>query len=262
MAKELPYFRFTVSEWLNDDISLEDYRIQGVFASVCAFYWFQDCSITQAKLKKRFSDAEAEIEALIDLGIIKEIKDDFISIKFLDEQYDMLSEKRKKRVEAGRKGGKARASNAKAMPKQSSSYKDKDKDKDKELSVSTIVHDVPSSSDSETWQASCRIANRLLESICEYDPTHKYNNNPPSLSGWVKDIDRALRLDGRTEEQMNFIIDYVYKHNGKHSDFWAGNVESGAKLRKQFDKIKNQIRQEKNGNSKASIKSTLDSMYQ
>ncbi len=132
MAKELPYFRFTVSEWLNDDISLESYKVQGVFASVCAFYWFQDCSITQAKLKKRFSDAQEEIEALVKLGIIKEINDDFISIKFLDEQYDMLSEKRKKRVEAGRKGGRARASNAKAMPKQSSSYKDKDKEKDKD----------------------------------------------------------------------------------------------------------------------------------
>jgi len=64
MAKELPYFRFTVAEWLNDDISLESYKLQGVFASICAFYWFQDCSITKAKLKKRFSDAQEEIEAL------------------------------------------------------------------------------------------------------------------------------------------------------------------------------------------------------
>lgn len=141
MSKELPYFRFTVAEWLNDDISLESYHLQGVFASVCAFYWFQDCSITKAKLKKRFSDAQEEVEELLKLGIIKENKDDFISIKFLDEQFDMLSEKRQKRVEAGRKGGlassKQRLSNAKAKPKQSSSYKDKDKDKDKDKSDST-----------------------------------------------------------------------------------------------------------------------------
>lgn len=138
MSKELPYFRFTVSEWLNDDISLEDYRLQGVFASVCAFYWFQDCSITKAKLKKRFNDAIEEIEALIELDIIKEEKDDFIQVKFLDEQYDMLSEKRKKRAEAGRKGGLARASNAKAKLDQSLSYKDKDKDKEKDKKESNI----------------------------------------------------------------------------------------------------------------------------
>ena len=40
-------------------------------------------------------------------------------------QYDLLSEKRKLRQDAGSKGG-----NAKAMLKQKGSYKDKDKDKD------------------------------------------------------------------------------------------------------------------------------------
>lgn len=136
MSKELPYFRFTVSEWLNDDISIESYHLQGVFISVCAFYWFQDCSIAKAKLKKRFGDANEEIEELLNLRILKEDENGFIMIKFLDEQYDILSEKRRNRVEAGRKGGLARASkasnNAKAKAKQSSSYKDKDKDKDKD----------------------------------------------------------------------------------------------------------------------------------
>jgi hypothetical protein len=132
MAKELPYFRFTVSEWLNDDISLESYHLQGVFASVCAFYWFQDCSIALAKLKKRFSDASDDIDLLVKLRIIKVTQDGFAQIKFLDKQYDALSEKRQKRVRAGRKGGLSRASNAKAMLKQSLSYKDKDKDKDKD----------------------------------------------------------------------------------------------------------------------------------
>lgn len=89
-----------------------------------------------------------------------------------------------------------------------------------------------------------QVANYLLEAIKEYDPTHKYNRNPPSLNSWILDIERAMRLDGRTEEQLKFIIDYVYRSNGKHSSFWAGNIESGNKLRKQFDKIKNQIRSE------------------
>lgn len=147
MAKELPYFRFTVAEWLNDDISLEDYHLQGVFICVCSFYWFQDCSITKAKLKKRFIDANKEIDKLIDLDIIKETEDGFIQIKFLDTQFDMLSEKRKKRVEAGRKGGMARASKAKAMLKQSSSYKDKDKEKDKDGDGESKIPEIPSLSE-------------------------------------------------------------------------------------------------------------------
>ena len=102
MAKELPYFRFTASEWLNDDISLESYELKGLFADVCSYYWTQDCDCTLDKLKKKFSN------------------------DFLLTQYDLLSEKHKARQVAGSKGG-----NAKAMLQQKDSYKDKDKDNNK-----------------------------------------------------------------------------------------------------------------------------------
>jgi hypothetical protein len=128
MAKELPYFRFTVQDWQNGKISLESYELQGVFISVCGYYWINDCSITLAMLKKKFRDATKLIDELIELGIIKhEKKHDKIEIEFLNIQYDLLSEKRKRRQDAGSKGG-----NAKAMLKQKGSYKDKDKDKDKD----------------------------------------------------------------------------------------------------------------------------------
>jgi len=127
MAKELPYFRFTASEWLNDDISLESNELKGFFIDVCAYYWMQDCDVTLNKLNKRFSNATNLLEQLIKSDIIKhENKHDKIKIDFLVIQYDLLSEKRKVRQRAGSKGG-----NAKAKKKQKGSYKDKDKYKDK-----------------------------------------------------------------------------------------------------------------------------------
>lgn len=96
------------------------------------------------------------------------------------------------------------------------------------------------------------VAEYLLDSIIHYDSTHKYSRNPPSLTSWVTDIDRAIRLDGRTVEQLKYIIEYVFRANKKNSDFWASNMESGAKLRKHFDKIKLQIKQEKQ-NGKATL---------
>jgi hypothetical protein len=127
MAKELPYFRFTAFEWLNDDISLESYEVKGLFSDVCAYYWMQDCDVTLDKLKKRFSNATILLEQLLKSDIIKhENKHDKIKIDFLLTQYDLLSEKRKLRQSAGSKGG-----NAKAMLKQKGSYKDKDNNKDK-----------------------------------------------------------------------------------------------------------------------------------
>lgn len=124
MAKELPYFRFTVSEWLNDDISIESYAHKGAFIDACAYYWSQDCDLTLAKLKKKFSNATSLLTDLVSIGVIKhESRHDKIKIEFLDSQYDLLSEKRKARQSAGSKGG-----NATAMLKQKGSYKDKDKD--------------------------------------------------------------------------------------------------------------------------------------
>jgi len=139
MAKELPYFRFTASEWLNDDISLEPYELKGLFIDICAYYWFKDCSITLAMLEKRFSNAVKMINELTELKILKIDSHNFIIISFLDKQYDLLSKKRIKRQEAGKKGGLQRASNAKAMLKQKSSYKDKDKDKKKDKDKEEII---------------------------------------------------------------------------------------------------------------------------
>ena len=134
--KELPYFRFTPSEWQNGKISLEDYELQGFFIQVCCYYWISDCSITLAMLSKRYRYDKALIEQCIDLGIFEHDKvTDFITISFLNEQFDSLSEARKRRQYAGSQGGTkkgANYSNAKAKLKQSCSYKDKDKDKDKD----------------------------------------------------------------------------------------------------------------------------------
>ena len=128
MAKELPYFRFTVQEWQNGNISIESYELKGLFIDICGFYWMRDCSIDIAMLEKRFRDAKDLLYQLIDIGILKLSHDQEINIDFLDEQFDLLSEKRVKRQLAGKKGGLAKSSNAKAMLKQNPSYKYNNKD--------------------------------------------------------------------------------------------------------------------------------------
>lgn len=128
----------------------------------------------------------------------------------------------------------------------------KEENKGKEGSVGSEESDIPSASDPEKWRAANRIADNLLKAICEYDHDHRYNRNPPSdnaMNKWATEIDRALRLDGRTESQMNKMIDHIFKRNEKNSAFWAGNIESGNKLREKFDKIKNQIRADSIGTS-------------
>lgn len=130
MSKDLPYFRFTPQEWQNGDISLLDISIKGLFIDICSFYWVRDCSITQAMLEQKFANNKTEISQLFSSNIIKKnIENDFIIIEFLNEQFDELTELRKRRQLAGSKGGKV-SSNAKAKLKQCSSYKDKKDKKD------------------------------------------------------------------------------------------------------------------------------------
>jgi len=129
MSKELPYFRFTPSEWQNGKISLEDYEIQGFMVQVCCFYWLCDCVLTRTILEKKFKNDLKLINFCIENKIFKyEKKSDFIIISFLNEQFDALSTVRKARQIAGSKGGKQKASKTLAIAtnllKQNPSYKD------------------------------------------------------------------------------------------------------------------------------------------
>ena len=104
MAKDLPYFKFFCSEWNDGDITLEDYKIQGVFINVCSYYWSKECNLETKLLYKRFKDVKEDIDLLISEGHIK-VLDGFIEINFLNEQAtDRVNQSKKKR-----KGGLASA---------------------------------------------------------------------------------------------------------------------------------------------------------
>lgn len=108
MAKELPYFKFITSEWLDGDITLESLETQGLFINICALYWSKEGRVYLSKLKKRFREAdEKSFKILIDESFIQ-VNDDLVSIYFLDEQIKERRAKSLKNSENGRKGGRPR----------------------------------------------------------------------------------------------------------------------------------------------------------
>lgn len=107
MAKDLPYFKFYVSEWNDGDITLEDLETQGLFINICSFYWSKNGDITLTKIKKRFRDAKpTAFDSLIEEGIIKVDENDCLLINFLDEQIKERDELSKKNSKNGAKGGR------------------------------------------------------------------------------------------------------------------------------------------------------------
>ena len=108
MAKDLPYFKFFCSEWNDGDITLEDYKTQGLFINICSYYWSNECEITFTKLKKKFRGNEDLINELLKSGLIKECIDDYVSISFLDEQKDERNKTSKRNSESGKASAEKR----------------------------------------------------------------------------------------------------------------------------------------------------------
>ena len=76
-----------------------------------------------------------------------------------------------------------------------------------------------------------QIAEYLFQKILDQQPSFK----KPNLQLWAKDIDLALRADGRTKEQLIDCIDWIY--STPKGNFWIANILSGKKLREKFDTI-------------------------
>ena len=105
MAKEIPYFKFYINEWINGDITLEEMEIQGVFVNICAYYWSKDCEINLSNLKKKFRGYESQIDILIQSGIIK-VDVEEIVIMFLNEQLQSKAVQKITNRENGSLGGR------------------------------------------------------------------------------------------------------------------------------------------------------------
>ena len=107
MAKDLPYFKFFVSEWSDGDVTLESYNDQGVFINVCSYYWSNGCIVDLTKLRKKFKGCNESIDALIECKVIKVI-DGLVSISFLNEQLEERSTTSKNNSKAGKASAEAK----------------------------------------------------------------------------------------------------------------------------------------------------------
>lgn len=144
MAKNFPYFKFLVTEWMTGDIVFESFEIQGYFINICALYWHRNGVLTEEDLDKRYKRDDL-------FKIIKDkfltINDGFLCIKFLDEQMKEISEISEKNSKNGRLGGRPKVSlniekkptanrpltDRKAKKSKEEEEEDKDKEEDKEI---------------------------------------------------------------------------------------------------------------------------------
>lgn len=119
MAKDLPYFKFVISEWNDGDITLCSLEAQGLFINLCSIYWSQEGTMSLAKAKRRFSQCNATAwDELLNDNILK-VSGDEISISFLDEQLQDRGKLSEKNAVNATIGWEKRRKHATALPAQS-----------------------------------------------------------------------------------------------------------------------------------------------
>ncbi|MCP4116489.1 MAG: hypothetical protein GY737_13975 [Desulfobacteraceae bacterium] len=127
-------------------------------------------------------------------------------------------------------------------------YRDKDKDKDKEnikktnKKKSDLSDRTRAPDDEFDFYASFeyRIISKIIASIQELDMNCKVPEGEEALKKWAVHVDRLNRLDKRTEEQIEFVVDWVVK-----DPFWKKNIRSAEKLREKFDQLVANIQSER-----------------
>lgn len=220
MAKELPYFRFYPSEWLEGNITLENEKTQGFFVKLLCWYWKKDCEIDLKFINKRLVNGKATLKQclnnLIDSKIIKVDENQRVIITFLDEQLDVLTEKRNKLVEAGRLGGKASV-------KQRSSYNNKDV-----LLKDYILKEEKEFNDVFEYRT-YRYAKSLHDNFLKIHP-NSIHLKEAKIFDWVKD---ARKLSKKTPEEVGDVFSF-----SQNDDFWKTTIVDIHSFVKHYDKLR------------------------
>ncbi len=79
------------------------------------------------------------------------------------------------------------------------------------------------------------LAFHLFEEIKKNDPGCKI----PNFQNWAAEVDKMLRIDKRTPQQIDYLIHWTQQDN-----FWMSNILSPAKLREKFSRLALRIKGE------------------
>ena len=87
--------------------------------------------------------------------------------------------------------------------------------------------------DSDAYKAARYLDRRIRERL----PT-KPEAGEATLQSWARDIDKLNRIDGQSWDDIADVLEY-----SQNDAFWAPNIMSGAKFRKQFFTLLGRMRE-------------------
>lgn len=252
MSKELPYFKFTPSEWLIGKISYQSLEIQGAFLQCCCMYWKLNGNIKPENID--FRVGKENLKHLIEYEFIK-IENGLLRIEFLEEQLQNFESIREQRKIAGAKGAVANAKNKIANAQnpianqqQSSAYIRVKSKELRDILNKSLLSEIKISDDKkflllndqqieiyETEASAFEIAEHFRTLFIKNLKDKKaptIHQEQAKYKNYVDPIRLMLEKKECTIEQIREVYRYL---NSKDGEFWKTNILSTAKLREQID---------------------------
>jgi hypothetical protein len=288
---KLQWFKFSYADWRMGKIQRCPEVTQARFLNLCCLYWSKESEVSR-------EDAEIEIDKehldiLISKKII-EINDDYISIKFLDEQLEGIAETSKGKSKAAkvrwdkyRKDKEsAMQNNADAMHvhtdamqnnaekrREEKSRGEKRREEEKreentnntltisnEINKNSLLYKIDQSvlegKDLNYYKIALSFYDLFKLNLQEAGMNSKRIDKTKYLTA-VNPIRKLFEIDGVTKDQLISVFHFL-----KRNEFWKSNIQSSLALRKQIEKLLLAIKSEKiNTNPKTKKEEDLQNYY-
>jgi hypothetical protein len=219
-----------------NDVKIVSLRMRCGWEGYGVFFAFIEClrdakynRIPESEIDPLLFDMRIErsvFDAIVEIGLLK-IATGYVFSDSLNARMKGWNSLTKKRRESGKLGGskpKSKATCKQPESKQQANSKQ---------TASDLIGSEEKRREEKIEYPYCpeayRLAVLLMEAIRKWKKDAK---TPDSLKAWEADIDRMIRLDNRTPAQIEAVLQWL-----PTDDFWPPNILSGAKLRKQFDKL-------------------------
>ena len=258
----LPYMQLYVADYLADTMHLKTVH-HGAYLLLIFNYWqtgkaLNDDNEELASIAKLTLEEWLEVRGKLERFFV--VKDESLIHPRIEADLDYVESKQRKAALAGKASAVVRANKNTAKNKARGTNVPTDVATDVHTDVTTgVITNVPTS-------VSTRVSTKTQlggnHKDPDPDPEDRSNVAPPSATflqaekiarylakrilsvneraklkpdNWVQDIERAIRIDERTEAELVDLINWIYA--GGKGSFWIANIMSGKKLREQFDQI-------------------------
>lgn len=123
------------------------------------------------------------------------------------------------------------------------------------LEQSARVDDVEAATESERpgWERARQLTHTFADCV------EQTGSRRPSVSqSEIREMERMIRLDGRSDEQIEAVIRWLFASPDEIASFWRPNVRSVRKLRSRWDQIAAQVKRSRERTRAGSGASSLD----